>query len=177
VNWEGIDDQGRELIDFVRKLTTLRHALPVLRRGRFLTGEYHEDLQVSDVRWLSPAGTDLTQEQWDDPDMLCFGLVIDGRAQASGIKRPASDATLLLVFNSYHDVVNFTLPEIPGSDQWSCLIDTNAPIREELPEFESGDHYQVTGRSLLLFALHARGETKRIFDRLEEKLTEPAPDA
>jgi isoamylase len=176
VNWEGIDDQGRELIDFVRKLTTLRHTLPVLRRGRFLTGEFHEDLQVSDVKWLSPSGTDLTQEQWDDPDMLCFGLVIDGRAQASGIKRPASDATLLLVMNSYHDVVNFTLPEIPGSDQWSCLIDTNAPIREELPDFESGDHYQVTGRSLLLFALHARGETKRIFERLEEKLTEPAPE-
>jgi isoamylase len=175
VNWD-IDEQGLELIEFVRKLTTLRHTLPVLRRGRFLTGEFHEDLQISDVRWLSPSGTDLTPEQWDDPDMRCFGLVIDGRAQASGIRRPASDATLLLVMNSHHDVVNFTLPEIPGSDQWSCLIDTNAPIREELPDFESGDHYQVTGRSLLLFALHARGETKRIFERLEEKLTEPAPE-
>jgi glycogen operon protein len=32
--------------------------------------------------------------------------------------------------------------------------------------------YQVTGRSLLLFALHARGATKRIFKRLEEALTD-----
>jgi len=32
--------------------------------------------------------------------------------------------------------------------------------------------YQVTGRSLLLFSLHAKGETKRIFQRLEERLTE-----
>src|SRR6202051_4886812 len=37
VNWD-IDDDGRALNDFVRKLTTLRHTLPVLRRGRFLTG-------------------------------------------------------------------------------------------------------------------------------------------
>jgi len=77
--------------------------------------------------------------------------------------------------NAYHDVVDFTLPEIPGHDQWSCLIDTNAPIRETLDDFGSGDVYQVTGRSLLLFALHARGATQRVFDALEEKLTDEAP--
>ncbi|MBN3757102.1 glycogen debranching protein GlgX [Paraburkholderia sp. Tr-20389] len=172
VDWEGIDDDGRALAEFVRKLTTLRHALPVLRRNRFLTGEMREDIGVKDVKWLSPAGVELTDEQWSDTAMRCFGLVIDGRAQASGIRRPASDATLLVVVNAYHDVVEFTLPEIPGSDQWSCMIDTNAPERDELPDFESGDVYQVTGRSLLLFALHAKGETKRIFQRLEERLTE-----
>ncbi|QYD71841.1 glycogen debranching protein GlgX [Paraburkholderia edwinii] len=205
VDWEGIDDRGRALIGFVRKLTALRHALPVLRRGRFLTGETRvlklpgrvegasegaseraseaasevaveaeteADLEVKDVKWLSPAGVELTGEQWGDPAMRCFGLVIDGRAQASGIRRPASDATLLVVVNAYHDVVDFTLPEIPGSDQWSCLIDTNAPERDELPEFGSGDVYQVTGRSLLLFALHAQGETQHVFDRLEERLTQ-----
>jgi glycogen operon protein len=172
VDWTGIDDNGRALTEFVRKLTTLRHALPVLRRNRFLTGEMREDMGVKDVKWLSPAGVELTGEQWDDSAMRCFGLVIDGRAQASGIRRPASDATLLLVINAYHDVVDFTLPEIPGSDRWSCMIDTNAPERDELPDFESGDVYQVTGRSLLLFSLHAKGETKRIFQRLEERLTE-----
>ncbi|AUT62547.1 glycogen debranching protein GlgX [Paraburkholderia terrae] len=172
IDWSGIDDNGRALTEFVRKLTTLRHALPVLRRNRFLTGEMREDIGVMDVKWLSPVGVVLTDEQWDDSAMRCFGLVIDGRAQASGIRRPASDATLLLVINAYHDVVDFMLPEIPGSDQWSCMIDTNAPERDELPDFGSGDVYQVTGRSLLLFSLHAKGETKRIFQRLEEHLTE-----
>ena len=33
---------------------------------------------------------------------------MDGRAQASGIKRPAMDATALLVLNAHHDVVNFS---------------------------------------------------------------------
>ncbi|PMS31669.1 glycogen operon protein [Trinickia symbiotica] len=172
LDWEGIGDDGRALMEFVIKLTTLRHTLPVLRRGRFLTGAFNETLQLSEVKWMSPAGTELTAQQWDDPLMKCFGLVIDGRAQVSGIRRPASDATLLLVLNAHHDVVDFTLPEIPGSDQWSCLIDTNVPVREELPDFESGDVYQVTGRSLLLFALHAKGQTKRIFAKLEKQLTE-----
>jgi isoamylase len=174
VNWD-IDEQGIALQDFVRKLTTLRHTLPVLRRQRFLTGEYREDLQVADVKWLSPSADELTPEQWADPNMHCFGLVIDGRAQATGIRKPASDATLLLVLNAYHDVVDFTLPDIPGPDEWICLIDTNAPVREELPVFGSGDVYQVTGRSLLLFALQPRGATKRIFKRLEEALTDDVP--
>src|SRR6202012_4909880 len=43
VNWD-LDDDGRALAEFVRKLTTLRHTLPVLRRQRFLTGEYNEEL-------------------------------------------------------------------------------------------------------------------------------------
>ena len=172
VDWEAIDDDGRALIEFVKNLTTLRHRLPVLRRGRFLTGEYNEALDVTDARWLSPDGTDLTQEQWDDPSMRCFGLVIDGRAQASGIRRPASDATLLLVLNAHHDVVNFTLPDVPEGDQWTCLVDTNMPVRSELPQFSAGDAYQVTGRSLLLLALEAPSRaTQRVFERLEEQLT------
>ena len=70
-----------------------------------------------------------------------------------------------------------TLPEIPGSQQWTCLIDTNMPVRDELPDFESGDTYQVTGRSLLLFALHAKGRAQRIFDRLAADLVEDTGDA
>ncbi|SDC52784.1 glycogen debranching protein GlgX [Paraburkholderia lycopersici] len=171
VDWEGIDDSGRALAEFVRKLTALRHALPVLRRNRFLIGEHNEALDVTDVEWLSPAGVPLATEQWNDPAMRCFGMLIDGRSQTSGIMRLASDATMLIVFNAYHDVVDFTLPTVPGNAQWSCLIDTNMPVRDELPEFEAGDVYQVTGRSLLLFALHARGATQRVFDRLEENLT------
>lgn len=171
VNWD-IDQDGAALIEFVRKLTTLRHTLPALRRGRFLMGAFNEEMQLSDVRWVRADGGDLTQEQWDDATTKCFGLVIDGRAPISGIRKPASDATLLLVFNAHHDLVNFTLPDVPGSDQWSCLIDTNAPVREEVPEFKAGDIYAVTGRSVLLFSLHAKGDTGEIFEELKEVLTD-----
>jgi len=178
VDWEGIDDDGRALTEFVRNLTTLRHRLPVLRRSRFLTGEYNEALDVTDARWLAPDGTDLTAEQWADPLMRCFGLVIDGRAQASGIRRPASDATLLLVLNAHHDVVNFKLPDVPEGERWTCLLDTNMPVRPDLPQFSAGDEYQVTARSLLLFALEAPSRaTQRVFDRLEQQLTSDESEA
>ena len=176
INWDRINDDGLALADFVRKLIALRQRMPVLRRGRFLTGEYNEALGVRDVRWLTPSADDLTQEQWADPSMRCFGLVIDGRAQASGIQKPASDATLLLVLNAHHDVVNFRLPDTPGADTWTCLVDTNVPVRDELPSFNAGDNYQVTGRSMLIFALEAPSPaTQRVFDHLERRLTSEAP--
>ncbi|RZT39266.1 glycogen debranching protein GlgX [Cupriavidus agavae] len=171
VNWER-DEAGQALTSFVQNLITLRRKLPVLRRSRFLSGALDESLGVAEVRWLSPSGDDLTPEQWDDGAMRCFGMVLDGRARSSGIRQPASDATVLLVFNAHHDVVNFTLPDIPGDDRWTCLIDTNAPARDELPAFQSGDTYQVTGHSLLLFSLATRGATQRVFDELEQTLTE-----
>ena len=43
-----------------------------------------------------------------------LGLLLDGRAQTSGIRRRGSEATLLLIVNAHHDVVVFTLPEGPG---------------------------------------------------------------
>ena len=83
----------------------------------------------------------------------CFGMLMDGRAQATGIKRRSMDATALLVLNAYHDAVKFKLPDVVGGHDWRCLLDTNLPDRIEAPRFQNGDEYEVTGRSLLLFAL------------------------
>ncbi len=95
----------------------------------------------------------MTAEQWQDPRGKCFGMLLDGRAQPTGIKRRGSDATLLLVFNAYHDVVEFALPEVPEGKRWVGLIDTNDPARRDPPAFDFGHRYEVTGRSLLLFVL------------------------
>ena len=58
VDWN-ISEDGAALIEFVRRLIALRQAFPILRRSRFLTGEYNADLDVKDVRWLTPAATDI----------------------------------------------------------------------------------------------------------------------
>jgi glycogen operon protein len=152
VDWN-IPEDGAALIEFARRVIALRNAFPILRRSRFLTGEYNADLDARDVRWLTPVATDMEPEQWQDSNARCFGMLMDGRAQATGIKRPSMDATVLLVLNAYHDVVKFKLPEVVGGQTWRCLLDTNLPERIETPRFPAGDDYEVTGRSLLLFAL------------------------
>ncbi|WP_375461066.1 glycogen debranching protein GlgX [uncultured Enterovirga sp.] len=150
IDWE-VPGPSRELALFVQKLITLRQALPMLRRGRFLTGQYDEELGSKDVTWLTPAGDEMTDEHWGDGNARCVGVLLDGRAQASGIRRLGTDATLYMVFNAHHDGVNCKLPQAPGGSEWVLLIDTNQPELEDLPLFAIGHNYTATGRSLLLF--------------------------
>jgi isoamylase len=153
IDWSAITSDGRRLLEFTRKLIALRRAYPMLRRGLYLVGQHNPELDVKDLTWLSPAGTELTGEQWNDPRAKCFGMLLDGRAQPSGIKQRGSDATLLVIFNAHHDIVKFTLPEVPEGKRWTRLIDTNLPAPPDMPNFEFGSMYDVTGRSLLLFVL------------------------
>jgi isoamylase len=155
LNWTDQRPEDKSLAGFTRKLIALRQRYPVLRRSRFFVGVHNPDLDVKDVTWIDPRGQEKTQESWSDPGERCFGMVLDGRAQPTGIVKPGSDATLLLIFNAYHDVVVFTLPQVPGGNQWKCLIDTNIPERPDEPRFAPGDRYEVTGRSFLLFVLES----------------------
>src|SRR3954452_2516387 len=150
--WLGISANGRALREFARRVIAIRKAFPILFRSRFVVGAHNEELDVKDVTWLSPSGTELTIEQWHDENARCFGMLLDGRAQESGIRRRGSDATLLLIYNAHFDVVNFTLPQIPQGRNWEGLIDTNSP-EASLGEFPFGHIYAVTGPSMVAFGL------------------------
>ncbi|HTW28143.1 MAG TPA: glycogen debranching protein GlgX, partial [Acetobacteraceae bacterium] len=152
VDWD-IGETGKRLTRFVRRLTELRHHYPILRRGRFLTGDRIPELAVRDVTWINASGEEMRPEDWDDANMRCFGMLMDGRAQATGIRRPGTDATLLLVLNAHHDVVGFTLPPCTGGRRWGLIFDTNIPEDDRDQHFRIGETYTVTARSLLLFAL------------------------
>jgi glycogen operon protein len=167
VDWT-LRERNDSLVAFVRRLTTLRSQYRVLRQSRFLSGAWNEELQVKDATWLTPTGEEMTPQHWQDPAAKCCGLLLDGRAQTSGVRKRGSEATVLLIVNAHHDVVLFTLPRAAGGRDWRRLVDTNRPEEDE--EFDSaamfklGHRYEVTGRSLLLFVLrpqksHRRGKS------------------
>jgi isoamylase len=176
IDWD-IGEGGLEQAEFTRKLIALRKSFPILRRSRFLTGEYNAELDVKDVRWLTPDAADI--EDWHDGNARCLGMLIDGRAQATGIRRPAMDATALLILNAYHDVVNFRLPEVMGGIVWRCLADTNAPEVDGQKMFASGDEYAVAGRSFQLLVLepetqHSIG-LRRALEAFRHMAEQPIP--
>jgi isoamylase len=154
VDWAGIDQRARELIAFTRRLIALRNDKAVLRRGRFLTGHYNVELDAKDVTWVTPAGSEMTPNDWDNPNARAMGVLLDGRAQPTGIRRQGTDVTLLLVINAHHDVVTFKLPAVVGAACWKLLVDTNQPDIEDPIPFAFATESQVTGRSLLLFESH-----------------------
>lgn len=82
-----------------------------------------------------------------------MGMLLDGRAQPTGIKRSGADATLLLLLNAHHDGRSFQLPEVAGGKHWSCLIDTHRPDDADEQRLQFGETLELAGRSLQLLEL------------------------
>jgi len=153
LNWE-LAEKNQSLVSFVQKLCALRHKYPILRRNRFLTGDYDEELEVKDLTWINASGAAMQDHDWSDTNMKCFGMLMDGRARPSGVRQRGTEAAMLLVMNAHHDLVEFTLPECPGGRFWSLEIDTNTDdgVDGKSPyRGATGDVYGMTGRSLALF--------------------------
>ncbi|ABD86790.1 glycogen debranching protein GlgX [Rhodopseudomonas palustris] len=151
LDWEGIDEDGRRLIEFTQRLIETRQRQPLFHRGRFLTGAYNEELGVKDVTWVDPSGAEMTCEQWNDGNARCVGMLLDGRAQVTGIRRKGSDNTLFLLFNAHHETVTFKFPAVPQCRTWECLIDTDKPGDGKLSRIKKEGHYDMVGRSLSLW--------------------------
>jgi glycogen operon protein len=143
-------------VRFVQSLTALRRRYPILRRNRFLSTAVNEAIGVKEVTWINSTGAEMREEDWNN-GTRCVGMLLDGRAQVTGIKQRGQDATLLLIANSHHEPVPFTLPRA-GDDLeqgWTLLLDTQfeQPAQTAVNDYSVGDSYEVAARSLLVLKL------------------------
>jgi len=157
VDWSLLEKNNQQM-KFVRKLCALRHKYPILRRNLFLNGDHIEELDVRDVTWINVKGSPMENGDWDAP-VRCFGMLLDGRAQTTGIRQRGKEATILTVINGHHDAVTFTIPEAAGGCCWSLILDTNNPDLEGASPHKAGTEYVSTGRSLVLFVLNMAPQT------------------
>jgi isoamylase len=150
-NWDSVSDY-RHLTDFVRRLTRLRQHHSLLRRNRFLHGEADEESGVKDVTWLTPDGQEFNEEHWNDPQSHCLGMLLDGRAKPTGVKKPGVESTLLLLVNSHHEPVSFQLPKLPARSEWRLLVSSAPGSRKSAPSEQHS--IMLEARSLMLFKVH-----------------------
>jgi glycogen operon protein len=147
VNWETAGQQG-QLTDVVRRLTALRHEIPMLRQNRFLAGQAADDSGMKDVTWLAPAGTELTDQQWTDPQLRCFGMLL--HAVDSRAPDPCTyPSTCLIIMNGGSDSVEWSFPSESPCRAWSVLFDTSRPLDDDPPPLVTPT-FEVRSRSFLL---------------------------
>ena len=149
-------------VRFVQSLTALRRRYPILRRNRFLSTAVNEAIGVKEVTWINSSGAEMREEDWTNGSR-CFGMLLDGRAQATGIKQRGQDATLLAILNAHHEVMPFTLPAVGDEDslaRWTLVLDTQfaEPAQSAENDYSTGEVYEVAARSLLLLKLKLRPE-------------------
>ncbi|HET6433106.1 glycogen debranching protein GlgX [Dyella sp.] len=152
LDWQAATD-GHAMIDYVRLLTQLRHRYPLLRRSRFLSGEQDPTFNIRDVTWLRPQGGEMTDADWNDPAARCLGVLLDGRARASGIRRIGSDNTLLMLINAAHQKVSFKLPELAAATRLKLLLDTTRvePLRTTGAKAQRMSRTVLAARSMRLY--------------------------
>jgi glycogen operon protein len=152
IDWADQPDTG-DLTKTVRELLALRDRYPILRRGRFLNGQYDEASGVRDIVWLNPGGGEMTQEHWDDPRASSVGILLDGRSQASGVRQHAADETMLILINAFDGGVEFTLP--PGG--WRLAFSSDAGLSVDAPV--DSETFIVPPRSFLALAALPTGDS------------------
>jgi len=148
-----LDDRGRRLLAFTRRLIALRRQHPELRRRKFFQGRPICDQAVKDITWIRPDGVEMSEAEWRDAALPAFGFRLCGRAMDDVNERgePIMDDTLLVLLNAGTAPVGFVLPGAPGPVSWEVLVDTaeedSAPPARRPP---TGATLVLQGRSLAL---------------------------
>jgi glycogen operon protein len=148
-DWASADTGLR---DFTRQLIALRKAHPVFRRRRFLSGA-----EASELRWFTPAGTEMSAADWSDEDALAIALYLDG----SDDPDRAEDGTWLLdddflvLVNAWWEPLEFVLPAIREQASWRTEVDTYdpaAPASSPAAPRGAGGHVTVSPRSIVVLS-------------------------
>jgi glycogen operon protein len=153
LDWDNDPTEGR-LTDFVKALSALRKRYPILTRGRFLNGQYNEEAGVRDLTWLNPGGTEMEEAHWTEAGARAIGLVLEGKAQTSGVKELANDDTLLIVINAYHEGVNFVLPSAEEALHWKLVLSTDETLQVDAMPAGASD-FLAPPRSVSVFEYQA----------------------
>ncbi len=107
LDWDAIgEEEAGPRGVHTQRLIILRNALPILNRGRFLTGRY-DGSSASNVTWLRPDGA-----RWPRRTGATGGPRLRRAprrpAQATGLHRKGGRPTAcILLINAYHDLVTF----------------------------------------------------------------------
>ena len=152
LDWE-LDERGRSLQGFTRRLISVRRMHPVFRRPTFLTGSEHEESGAPDVWWFRPDGRAMTRGDWERGDALALGAFLNGAEIAAETRQgePILDDSFLVLFNAWRDPLSFRLPPVRFGRRWALELSTADPdLAPGAWETPVRGHVEVPERSLLL---------------------------
>ncbi|OLL77311.1 MULTISPECIES: glycogen debranching protein GlgX [unclassified Pseudonocardia] len=129
-DWE-LSGKHHDLVTFTAGVTALRHAHPVFRRRRFFAGRPIGRRQrdtVSDIGWFTPAGREMTEDDWDNELGRAVVVFLNGEGIADVDQRGQriTDDSFLLCFNSYWEDIDATLPPSEFGSAWEVVVDTHS---------------------------------------------------
>ncbi|MFZ5852152.1 MAG: glycogen debranching protein GlgX [Actinomycetota bacterium] len=154
VDWKDAQEQWA-LLDFTARLSRLRREHPVFRRRRFFHGRPIRGTRdgLSDLVWFTPAGSPMTDEDWEAGFAKSLGVFLNGEAISEPDPRGqrVTDDTFLLLFNAHDEDITFHLPTARYGESWTVELDTSSPfLDEDSPGLKAATPVTVEARSLMV---------------------------
>ncbi|MGN7131946.1 glycogen debranching protein GlgX [Rhodococcoides corynebacterioides] len=152
MDWS-LAETNADLVEFTSRVIALRNGHPVFRRRRFFEGRpIRSAEQTRDIAWLTPAGEEMTEEDWDSGFGKSLAVFLNGE----GIPEPDArgnrvvDDTFYLCFNAHHEPIDFTTVDGEYASEWTVALDTAVSTGVRDTVVAAGKSVQVQARSLLV---------------------------
>jgi glycogen operon protein len=157
ISWYDWAHADEGLLRFARRLIRLRHRHPVLCRRRWFQGRPIHGSTVSDIGWFTPAGTEMSEDDWRAGFAKSLGVFLNGGAIPTPDERGERivDDSFYVMFNAHHEAIDFTLPSNEWGERWTEVMNTSDggdQMSEERlgHEYHAGEAVQVQALSLVL---------------------------
>ncbi len=150
-----LDERKQKLLDFTRSLINFRTEHQVFQRRNFYEGQPIRGSNIKDVMWLRSDGQEISDEDWNSSWIRCFGIFLAGDVPGEIDERgmPLHDSSMMIIMNSHHETIQFTIPSFLPNSPWHLTLDSN---RDKLPPeqiiFNAGENLDVPARSLILLS-------------------------
>ena len=158
IDWD-LDERKARFLDFTTWLIELRRAHPNFRRKKFFQDRGIRYSEIRDIAWYRTDGHEMTEQEWSAPWVRSMGLMLNGGTMdaVNELGEPDTDSSFLILFNSYHEGVQFTLPASPESRGWEVLMST-CNNGNSFAIHPAGSSIIVSPRSLVLLQERGDGE-------------------
>jgi glycogen operon protein len=157
LHWPGEDDGAdASLVDFTATLIRLRAEHPAFRRRRFFRGRpiRGRRSQLDDIAWFTPAGEEMTDEDWEAGFAKSLTVFLNGEAITEPDRRGQRirDDSFLLLFNASEQDLSFVIPPLGSGEPWERIFDTGLPQAPagQPAAVKPGDVLVMTSRSVQL---------------------------
>ena len=152
MDW-ALAEKNSDLMAFTSRAIALRTAHPVFRRRRFFAGRpIRSGDQPRDIAWLTPAGEEMTEADWDSGFGKSLAVFLNG--SAIGEKdirgRVVKDNDFLMCFNAHYEPIVFRVPTTFYAEEWVGELDTAHPVGHSTVSAKAGSALLVRERSLLV---------------------------
>ncbi len=135
-----------------------RRSHAIFSRRHFLTGRPVAGETFKDITWFTPAGTEMTEFDWQQGFARCLGVHLSGAAvhRTDNRGQPVRDENFTLLFNAHHDTMAFVLPPLPAARCWRVQLQTHSGRSGHAEHVAGGATRTVPARSIvLLMEVHA----------------------